>query len=184
MKDTILLIFVCLLLLILVVVAVYYFFNAMRLLFSTTKKAPYIPSFNRQLELMKQLKLKKDATMVDLGCGDGKVLRFFSKEHNIKLWEWFDINPYAIFKWKILNKRNNITNVNLYKKNLFDVDLKKYDYIYLYLWATQMAVMEDWIRETKRADTVIISNSFQFKNHKPFEIYKNGKWIDTVFLYK
>ena len=85
MKDTILLIFVCLLLLILVVVAVYYFFNAMRLLFSTTKKAPYIPSFNRQLELMKQLKLKKDATMVDLGCGDGKVLRFFSKEHNIKL---------------------------------------------------------------------------------------------------
>jgi hypothetical protein len=52
----------------LVIVTVYYFFNAMRLLFSTTKKAPYIPSFNRQLELMKQLKLKKDSTMVDLGC--------------------------------------------------------------------------------------------------------------------
>ena len=171
-------------LLLLVIVAVYYFFNAMRLLFSTTKKAPYIPSFNRQLELMKQLKLKKDSTMVDLGCWDGKALRFFSKEHGIKLLEWFDINPYAIFKWKILNKRQWIKNVNLYKKNLFDVDLKKYDYIYLYLWATQLAVMEDWIRKTKNKETVIVSNSFKFAKHEPFKVYKNDKWIDTIFLYK
>ena len=184
MKNTILLIFVCLLLLILVIVAVYYFLNAMRLLFSTTKKAPYIPSFNRQLELMKQLKLKKDSTIVDLWCGDGKALRFFVKEHGIKLAEWFDINFYAIFKWKRINKRHWISNINLFKKNLFDVDLKKYDYIYLYLWTTQMAIMEDWIRETKKADTIIISNSFQFKKHKPSKVYKNDKWVDTIFLYK
>lgn len=122
--------------------------------------------------------------MVDLGCWDGKALRFFSKEHGIKLLEWFDINPYAIFKWKILNKRQWIKNVNLYKKNLFDVDLKKYDYIYLYLWATQLAVMEDWIRKTKNTETVIVSNSFKFAKHEPFKVYKNDKWIDTIFLYK
>ena len=184
MKNTMLLIFICVLLLILIVVVVYYLFNVMRLLFSTTKKAPYIPSFNRQLELMKQLKLKKNSTIVDLWCGDGKVLRFFSKEHKIKLWEWFDINSYAIFKWKILNKRHNIANVNLYRKDLFKVNLKKYDYIYVYLWATQLVVMEDWLWKEKNKDTVIISNSFQFKKHKPFKVYKNDKWVDTIFLYK
>lgn len=133
---------------------------------------------------MKKLKIKKDATMVDLGCGDGKALRFFSKEHHLKSADGFDINPYTIIKWKILNKHYKITNVYLYKKNLFDVDLKKYDYIYLYLWESQLATMEAWIRETKKADAIIISNTFKFAKHKSFEVYKNEKWVDTIRLYK
>jgi len=153
-------------------------------LFSKTKKAPYIPSFNRQLQLMKNLDLEEDAIMVDLGCGDGKALRFFSKEYRLKLWEWFDINPYAIFKWKLLNKRYRVTNIYLYKKNLFDVDLKKYDYIYVYLWETQLEMIEDWVWKEKKKNAVIISNSFRFKKHKPFKVYKNKQWVDTVFLYK
>lgn len=184
MKNTILLIVCCLALLCFFCLSIYYFCNAIRLIFSTTKKAPYIPSFDRQLELMKQLKLKKNAIIVDLGCWDGKALRFFSKEHKIKLWEWFDINRFAVFKWKILNKRQNVANVNLYRKDLFKTDLKKYDYIYLYLWESQLAVMEDWIWKWKNKDTVIISNTFQFKKHKPFKIYKNDKGINTIFLYK
>ncbi len=122
--------------------------------------------------------------MVDLGCGDGKALRFFSKEHQLKSADWFDINPYAIVKWRCLNKYYKIWNVQLYKKNLFDVDIKKYDYIYLYLWESQLAIMEDRIRETKKADTIIISNSFKFSKHKPFEVYKNDKWVSTIYLYK
>jgi cyclopropane fatty-acyl-phospholipid synthase-like methyltransferase len=34
---------------------------------------------------MKNLEIKPNATIVDLGCGDGKALRFFSTEHKIKL---------------------------------------------------------------------------------------------------
>ncbi len=163
---------------------VYYVFNFIHILFSTTKKAPYVPTFNKQLELMKQLKLKGNALMVDLWCWDWKALRFFSKEHWIKLGEWFDINFYAIFRWKILNKYYKIVNINLYRKNFFEVDIKKYDYIYVYLLATQLAAMEDRMWEKKDNDAVIISNSFTFKKHKPFKIYKNKKWVDTIFLYK
>lgn len=175
---------VIVLLLVVLIVGFHYVYNVCRLLFSTTRKAPYIPSFNRQLELMKQLKLKEDSVMVDLGCGDWKALRFFSKEHKIKLLDWYDINVYAIFRWKLLNKHQRITNVNLYRKDLFDVNLKKYDYIYVYLRSTQLAVMEDWIRKEKKKDAIIISNSFTFRNHKPYKVYKNEKWVDTVFLYK
>lgn len=156
----------------------------MYLLFSTTKKAPYIPSMNKQLELMKQLNLKKNALVVDLWCWDWKVLRFFSKEHGIKLGEWFDINFFAIFRWKILNRRNKITNVNLYRKDFFKVDIKKYDYIYVYLFESQLAVMEDRIWREKRKDAVVISNSFTFKKHEPFQVYKSDDWCDIVYLYK
>ena len=122
--------------------------------------------------------------IADLGCGDGKALRFFSRNYDVKSADWFDINFYAIFKWKILNKHQKIQNVNIYKQDLFQVDLKKYDYIYLYLRASQLAIMEDWIRENKAKDTIIISNTFEFKKHKPFEKIKNEKGFDTIFLYK
>lgn len=184
MKNTILFVLCCLALLCFFALSIYYFCNAIRLIFSTTKKAPYIPSFDRQLELMKQLKLKKNATVVDLGCGDGKALRFFSKYHGIRTADWFDINRFAIFKWKCLNKRQWVSNVYLYREDFFHVDLKKYDYIYVYLWESQMAVMEDWIWKEKNNSTVIISNTFQFKKHKPYKIIKNEKGFDSIFLYK
>jgi hypothetical protein len=84
MKNIILIIVAVLMLLFILALSVYYFCNAYRLLFSKTKKAPYVPTFDRHLVVMKKLKIKKNATMVDLGCGDGKALRFFSKEHHLK----------------------------------------------------------------------------------------------------
>ena len=72
----------------------------------------------------------------------------------------------------------------MYRKDFFKVDIKKYDYIYIYLLPAQLAVMEDRIREKKKEDAVIISNSFNFQKHKPFKVYKNEKWVGTIFLYK
>jgi len=184
MKDTLLVIFLLIILLLSVVITLYYFYNAIRLLFSTTKKAPYIPSFDRQLKLMRELGLQEWSTMVDLWCWDWKALRFFSKEYWLKELDWFDINLYAILKWRRKNKRQNFQNIKLYRKNLFKVDLKKYDYIYVYLWPTQLEIMEDWIWENKKEWARIISNSFQFKKHKPIIKIKNKKGIDTIFFYE
>lgn len=75
-------------------------------------------------------------------------------------------------------------NIHLYNKNLFKADLKKYDYIYLYLWSSQLALMENWIFSTIKKDTIIISNSFTFKDHKPFQTVKNRWGKDAIFLYK
>lgn len=184
MKNTIFLILSLIILLFFIVVAIYYIFNVIHLIFSTSKKAPYIPSFDRQLKLMKELNLESWTTMVDLGCWDGKALRFFSKEYGLKELDWFDINLYAVLKWRRINKRQKIHNIKLYKKNLFKVDLKKYDYIYVYLWSTQLEIMEDWIWENKKDTATIISNTFEFKKHKPITKIKNKKGIDTIFLYE
>lgn len=177
-------IFLIIFLIIAIIATIYCFIYVINVSLSKSKKAPYIPTFDRHLTIMKKLNIKPNSTMVDLWCGDGKALRFFSTEHHIKLWEWYDINPYAILKGKWLNKRRKITNINLYKKNFFDIDLKKYDYIYLYLRDSQLAIMEDWIFSDKKKETIIISNSFQFKDHKPFKVYTNDRWFETIFLYK
>lgn len=65
-----------------------------------------------------------------------------------------------------------------------DVDLSTFDYIYVYLLPVQLAFIEDWVWSTMKEDAIIIANSFQFKNHKPFEVIKNKKGKPSIFLYK
>lgn len=155
-------------------------------LVTKSKKAPYVPSFNRHLRLMwKELVIKPNTTMVDLWCGDGKVLRFFMKKYGMKSAEWFDIHIFAIIYGRILNRIGGYKHIHLYNKNLFKADLKKYDYIYLYLWSSQLALMEDRIfSSASKPWVIIISNSFVFKDHKPYRTIKNKRWKDALFLYK
>jgi len=153
-------------------------------LIKPSKTAPYIWSFNRHLILMKKLSIKKWANIVDLGCGDGKALRFFDNNFDLKILTWYDINPYAIIWGKILNILQLHKNISLQKKNFLKVKLKWYHYIYVYLRPSQLANIEERLRNNKNKDTIIISNSFEFSKHEAFENIKNTKWKNSIFLYK
>jgi 16S rRNA G1207 methylase RsmC len=61
-----------------------------------SKKAPYVGSFARHLKIMKeQLTLKKGATLLDLGCGDGKAMRFFRKYFELGQIDGYEVNYFA-----------------------------------------------------------------------------------------
>ena len=153
----------------------FYYVSFIKALFTT--KVPYVWSFNRQLELIKQLNLTKWKKIIDLWCWDGKALRFFEKQFWLK-WVWYDINTFAILYGRLINKIKK-SNVILKKKNFIGKDLKWYDYIYIYLFPKFMLKIEDWIFEAKWKDTIIISNSFVFKKNKPFKIV----W-KKIYLYR
>lgn len=158
----------------------YYFIRAM-----VSKDAPYVGSFNSQLNLMKEkLKLDTDTTLLDLGCGDGKALRVFAKHHGIKKCIGYDINLFAILRGKILNKVHRQKNIKLQHKNFSKAegDIQKADYIYLYLFPKQMKQLEETIKKEKKSDCVIVANTFQFSDRNPSEIITNGK--DKIYLYK
>lgn len=130
------------------------------------------------------LDLKEGKRLVDLGCWDGKALRFFVK----KFWVigfWYDINVFAITLGNILNRWFGFRKtVTIEKKNFMDVKLSTFDYIYVYLLPVQLAFIENWVWKNMKKDAVIIANSFQFKKHIPFEVIKNKKGKPSVFLYK
>ena len=161
-----------------------FFCYIVKSIFFSPKKAPYISTFDRHLEIMKQLDIKPNTKLVDLWCWNWKALRFFMKNFKLSEADGYDINSFAIYKWKLINKRQKHKNITLTKSDFSRADLKKYDYIYVYLRDTQLAAIEDWIWEEKQDKTIIISNTFQFKNHKPFKTYKNKQGRDTIFLYK
>lgn len=150
--------------------------------FLPNKRAPFVPSFNKDLKLMKQLDIVRWKKIVDLGCGNAKALRFFQSEFWL-IGDGYDINFFAIILAKLFNKIWWY-KIRVFWKNLYKADLKKYDYIYVFLFPWQLANMEDWLWNNMRKDCIVISNSFYFKKNKPFKVIKNKKWYGIVYLYK
>lgn len=163
--------------------ALWYNVSMILSLFKKNIEAPYVPSFNRHLKLIKQIKLQSNKKLVDLWCWDGKAMRFFLKNFWIKS-EWFDINYFALLYWKLINFCKWIKWLKLIHKNFLQVDIGQYDYIYVYLFPEQLALMEKWIFENIKKNAIVISNSFRFAKQKPFQTVKNKHWKDSIFLYK
>lgn len=153
------------------------------LMFRSNKQAIYIPSFTKDLSLMcGQLPLSPGKMLIDLGCGDGKALRFFVREYHLKCL-WYDINRFAIYYGRIINWLKWY-HIHLFHSNFLGADLSGADYIYLYLFPEQMVIIEDWFFSAIQEGTVVISNTFQFKKHTPFEIIKGRNGKNRIFLYK
>jgi len=148
------------------------------------KKAPYVPSFDCHLSIMKRyLQLNKWSKIIDLGCGDGKVLRFFSKEFWL-FCTWYDVNPLVIWYGKFSNRLLWYRDIVLIRSNFNKAPLHHYDYIYIYLWPEQLVSIEDWMFQNIWKNTIIISNSFTFAQHIPFDILYDSHNKKVIYLYK
>ena len=151
------------------------------------KKHPYtmyVSSFDRHIRLMKDgLHLVHWKKLIDLGCGDGKAMRFFHTEFWL-LCDGYELQRFPYLYGKLLNSLHGSTQLHLFRKDFGHADLKQYDYIYLYLLPQQMAVIEDRVFSHMRHDAIIISNSFQFAKHTPYEAIKDKKGKPSIFLYR
>lgn len=153
-------------------------------MFKKDKSAMYVPSFNRHIKLMKNnLKLVRWKRLVDLWCGDGKAMRFFAWHFGLQC-DGYELQNIPYLYGMLCNYLLWYTKLNLYKQNFSQANLSRYDYIYLYLLPVQMAEIELRIFNHMNTSAIIISNSFQFAVHTPYEVIKDAKGKPSIFLYK
>lgn len=145
--------------------------------------AMYISTFTRHIRLMKWLHLTRGKRLVDLWCGDGKALRFFAKTFGL-VCEGYEIQPFPYRYGKFLNKLFGYSSIHIHKKDLIQADLRRYDYIYLYLLPHQMAELEPRIFSQVRDDAIVISNSFPFPLHQPYTTLNTPQGKPNIFLYR
>ena len=165
-----------------VVLVIWYNVYMIMSLVSPGKRAPFVSSFDSDLKLIKWLNLTKWKKIVDLWCGSAKALRFFESEFAL-LWDGYDINFFAII-WGLFWNKIKKSKVNLYWKNFFEADLKKYDYVYIFLLPKQLAYIESRLFKNIKDDCVVISSSFEFKKNKPYKIVSNQNWRSRIYLYR
>jgi SAM-dependent methyltransferase len=168
---------------IIMIAVLWYIVQLFLLLFRGRKRAVYLWSFDRDLSLMVwRLPLISGNKIIDLGCGDGKALRFFSRHYWVKC-QWYDINFFAIFYGRVINFIKGYT-IKLFLKDFKYAPIGNVDYIYLYLFPEQLVSIEDWLFSWVKEWTLLISTTFHFKKHMPFDTIKDRKGQDRIFLYR
>jgi 16S rRNA A1518/A1519 N6-dimethyltransferase RsmA/KsgA/DIM1 with predicted DNA glycosylase/AP lyase activity len=138
------------------------------LIISSLYGAPYVPTKNKlALEILKEVRFKKHGLFIELGSGDGRIVRTAIKNYPIKGIA-VDINGLLIIWSKFLAKLDKTySKITFLNKNILKVDLTKADYIYLFLFPALInKLIKNFDRQLKKG-TVIISHGF------PIEEYKN-----------
>lgn len=154
--------------------------------FIWVRGVPFIPLTKKQIRVInKFIKLKATDRIVDLGCGDGRVLRIFEKQGAR------DLTGYEVNFWVYLlaRIRNRVlkSKSKIYFKNFKKVNLSEYNIVFCYLSNHYMNSLREKFDRELKPGTKIISYAFEAKDwHKPEIIYTNreNKKLGKIFVYR
>ena len=149
------------------------------LIYSSLMGAPYVATRKKRIEeILKEAGLKKGKIFVEVGCGDGRIVRTAVKKYQVK-GVGIDINPLLIIWARLLSHsrldresdsrlRGNDNKLDIIFKveNIFDTDLRKADYVYLFLMPKLIEKLALKINKELRKGTIVISHGFPIKRWK------------------
>lgn len=143
--------------------------------------APYVPTSGKIIdEILKEAKLKKGQIFIELGSGDGRVLRRAVKNFQVK-GVGVDLNPLLIIYSKLITRFMNLDNIEFKVGDIYKEDLIKANVIFLFLLPRSVKKLREKILRECRKNTLIISHGFKIEGwdkcliktqiRKPFPTY-------------
>lgn len=138
--------------------------------------APYMPTLkSRCRQALKLLDLKPGQTLVDLGCGDGVMLKI-AAQNGLKA-VGYEINPIlAAIAW--LRTRRYGRRVKIVPGNFWKADLSGADGIFVFLITHHMKRFDDFmLSQSKSGELKVVSHAFKIPGRKaakksgPFFLY-------------
>lgn len=137
--------------------------------------APYLPTLkNRAEDAIKLLDLKSGQTLVELGSGDGRILRM-AAERGIKA-VGYELNPLLVLYSRLICFRYRKL-VTIKCRNYWQVTLPECDGIYVFLLDRFMPKLNKKIIQEKHGFVKLVSFAFKIPGREPAK-EKNG-----LFLY-
>lgn len=141
--------------------------------------SPYVKSKKKIVDMvLRSLNIKKDAIFYELGSGTGDVLIAAAKYNNNVT--GIEISPfyYLYSKLRCLKYKNILIKY----KNIFNIDLKKADVIYVYLLPKMLQKLASKFQNECKKNALIISLGFKIPNLKLIKKIKVDS--STIYIYK
>lgn len=144
--------------------------------------APYVPtSVSDIYQILEKAKISNGQIFMDLGCGDGRVVRIASLKYRV-IGYGFDVNPLLILYAKILSKFQRLKNISFGIKKLSDVNIKNADTIFLFLTPGILKQIKDKLLIESKPGSLLISHGFRIKGFERFLMMQlSGKSFPTYF---
>lgn len=133
--------------------------------------APYVPTSDKVVdEILERVKIKKGQRFIELGSGDGRVVRRAVKNFGV-IGTGVDINPMLVIYSRLLAAQQGLKKVHFKTTNIFNLDLSGYDVIFMFLLSETIVKLKPQLEKAKK--TIIISHGFKIKGW-------DGKIVDTI----
>lgn len=151
------------------------------MIYSDLKGSPYVPSKLKEIQfILKEAKLKKGQKFIDLGCGDGRTVREAVVTHKVE-GVGVDVNRVLIWWARSLSKLKKNNNMRFVTSDIFGIDLKDYDVVYVFLMPRILEKLSGKFSKELKKGSQIISHGFRIKglenklyktiSHEPFPTY-------------
>lgn len=127
--------------------------------------APYVPILGRDSRrILQQAGLKPGQTLVDLGSGDGRLLRAAAAQGIRCI--GYEINPYLVFVSRIVCWRYRGL-VTIHTADIWHTKLPPADVIYIFILDRYMQRLETKFRAEISRPTKVISYVFKLPSEQP-----------------
>jgi SAM-dependent methyltransferase len=138
--------------------------------------APYVPMLKRHIdELIAFADIKMGDRFVDLGSGDGRVVRAAARAGADAL--GVEINPMLFWWSRCLNLLHRTKNARIIRKNLWDVDISDCDVLSVFFISHFMGKLKEKILREMKPGTRVVSYGFRFPD------WPEEAKDDKVYLY-
>lgn len=126
--------------------------------------APYVPTRQRDLaEIFHRLKLKSNATVIDLGSGDGRVLLAAAQQGYRAV--GYELNPilWLISKYRL---RQYPGSAKVYVQSLWRADLKHANAVFIFTAQPFVKRLAQKFSKELPQGAYVISYGFELPGHK------------------
>lgn len=129
---------------------------------------PYVPTPQEIVDRMLEIaKVTKDDFVMDLGCGDGRMLVTAASKYGASGYG-VDINPVRIEEAKANATKAGVANrVQFEIKDLFKTPIEKASVLTMYLLPSVMLTLRPKILSDMKPGTRIVSHDFHFDDWEP-----------------
>lgn len=155
----------------------------MKLILYKKSVAPYVPSQSIVVErVLKIANVKPKDTVIDLGCGDGRILISAIRDFKAKKAIGYELNPELCSKTKEEVENLGYENrIQIFNKDLFNADLSEATVITLYLTTSGNRLLRPKLKKETIRGTRIVSHDFDIQ---PWRASKKIEFLGhTIYLF-
>ena len=149
-----------------------------------TQGALYVSTTRIRLAaFIRAVPMNSNQTLVDLGCGDGRVLRLARKFYHVRA-IGFEINLLAYVKARLLSIGRK--GIQIRRKNFWLQNLSYADVVFCYLYPDVMHRLASKLQTELRPGTWIVSCNFPVPGIQPVRIIRPDGALhnDPLYVYQ